>query len=362
MATRNTSLDCLRAFAIITVVNCHVASSFAPDGRMGWLQVGGHGVDLFFALSGWLIGKHLMQEIQRTGSVDLKRFWLRRWLRTLPAYYAVLLFTFAWQFVSHRTLPDWRYLVFMQNYETPMPYFGVSWSLCVEEHFYLLVAPLSWLIVKRRWALVLVPVVFLVPVLCRNFGWFQADHETHVVFDLCASGVTLAAISVFAPRFWQKLCRWAPLFVTLSMLGIGAAIVRRLQPTWGIEEFGRSWWLLIAASFILLANSNVFFEQRTGWWPIRFIAERAYSLYLLHIEAIVIVKRFPEMPFWLTLAFVWAISLLLAEGLYRWVELPGMKIREWFRSSQTHPSTNIEANSKSPTVTVGVAHHPAAPA
>src|SRR4051794_14167239 len=90
---RNPRLDVLRVAAIVSVVNCHIAAAFHPNGLLGILQLGGHGVDLFFVLSGWLLGKQLCEELRDTGSVDLKRFWLRRWLRTLPAYYAVMSLT-----------------------------------------------------------------------------------------------------------------------------------------------------------------------------------------------------------------------------------------------------------------------------
>src|SRR5262245_7175385 len=133
LARRNGSLDLLRSLAIILVVNCHCVGAHGDAAALHVLQLGGKAVDLFFVLSGWLLGYQLLSEFRDTGTIDVRRFWLRRWLRTLPAYYAVLLLTFLWQIAArHNYELCWSYLLFGQTYLTDMPYFGVSWSLCVE--------------------------------------------------------------------------------------------------------------------------------------------------------------------------------------------------------------------------------------
>src|SRR6516165_1345813 len=77
---RNPALDVLRSLAIIMVVNCHVAGTFAPAPDQSYskvLQLGGIGVELFFVLSGWLLGRQLCLELADTGTIDVWRFWLR---------------------------------------------------------------------------------------------------------------------------------------------------------------------------------------------------------------------------------------------------------------------------------------------
>src|SRR5262249_29913722 len=139
---RKKSLDVLRALAIILVVNCHTVSAYGLPNALGFLSVGGVGVDLFFCLSGWLLGKQLCLELKERATIDVRRFWLRRWLRPLPAYYAVLGLSLSQAALKGQVPSNWpAYLVFMQNY-THVSIFGISWSLCVEEHFYLCVAPL----------------------------------------------------------------------------------------------------------------------------------------------------------------------------------------------------------------------------
>src|SRR4051812_7704774 len=90
---RNPGLDTLRAVAIAAVVVTHLfPPSFTALGpkQRAVLDLGVRGVDLFFALSGYLVGGIAIREIQRLGTLRLPAFWARRWLRTLPAYYVVL--------------------------------------------------------------------------------------------------------------------------------------------------------------------------------------------------------------------------------------------------------------------------------
>ena len=93
-------------------------------------------------------------------------------------------------------------------------------------------------------------------------------------------------------------------------------------------------WALIGASAVLLANSSGFWKHGFRPWGARYLADRSYSLYLLHVEAFVLLKQVPGLPFPVYLALVWMIALGLAELLYRGVERPFMQTREWFAASR----------------------------
>lgn len=141
------SLDVLRGVAIFLVLGCHYAryvdlkaGVFAPVSRwfynFGWM-----GVDLFFVLSGFLVGGLLFQELKARGHLDVRRFLMRRALRIWPLYFVYIGLLFMRHAVSHRSLGDawatwWTNLLHVQNYSfiTPRPH---TWSLAVEEHFYL---------------------------------------------------------------------------------------------------------------------------------------------------------------------------------------------------------------------------------
>ncbi|MGZ5202605.1 MAG: acyltransferase family protein, partial [Telluria sp.] len=139
---RLAGLDTLRALAIVLVLMTHYdgfvnrGSTFGFIGEVGWA-----GVDLFFVLSGYLIGNQLLAPAARGESLSLKAFFARRLLRTLPNYYVVLA---VYLLLPHSAIwgksmaPVWRYLSFTQNIGLQYGQtFTHSWSLCIEEQFYL---------------------------------------------------------------------------------------------------------------------------------------------------------------------------------------------------------------------------------
>ena len=132
---RHIGLDLARSIAIILVLFSH--SRFLTDSPESYLflTVGAKfGVELFFVLSGFLIGTVLLRQFEiGLNTKLLSRFWLRRWFRTLPAYFALLVFI--WIFLAE---VDYLYFFFLQdlvggNWDL-VP---VSWSLVIEEWFYL---------------------------------------------------------------------------------------------------------------------------------------------------------------------------------------------------------------------------------
>jgi peptidoglycan/LPS O-acetylase OafA/YrhL len=336
MARRNASLDILRAAAIILVVNCHIVSTLKAQGPLTLLQAGGKGVDLFFVLSGWLLGRQLLTELRDAGSIDIRRFWYRRWLRTLPAYFAVLAFTLAWQiFVRHNYSVDFSFLVFAQNYERTLPYFGVSWSLCVEEHFYLAVAPVLLLAFRLPSArLLLVPLLFL-PLACRLMHWYSALHETHVRYDQCAMGVALASVNVFAPRYWGLLCRLAPYLAICALIALSRPLLLRSGVNYLGGDYDEGIYAIIFAAFVLLANSGPLYKNGLQSRVVSFTADRAYAIYLVHPEALALLNRSSGLPTSVAFLVGWGVSLVLAEVLHRLIERPFMQLRERIPSART---------------------------
>src|SRR5438128_1741237 len=98
-------------------------SPVPQPGLMRFAVFGQYGVDLFFVLSGWLIGGIYWKEQARFGDVDLLRFWSRRWLRTIPPYLVALMLSWLAVFAERRETFDWGYLAFIQNYYHMMPFF-----------------------------------------------------------------------------------------------------------------------------------------------------------------------------------------------------------------------------------------------
>jgi peptidoglycan/LPS O-acetylase OafA/YrhL len=145
------NLDLVRAAAIVTVVIFHTVQLMGVSHPITQLtNVGEYGVDLFFVLSGFLIGRLYWIEEKTYQSVNLFRFISRRILRIIFLYVVALCLSFLAVFIERQQLFDFRYLIFTQNYHAKIPFFLVSWSLCIEVHFYILLPFLLLLIHKLR--------------------------------------------------------------------------------------------------------------------------------------------------------------------------------------------------------------------
>jgi peptidoglycan/LPS O-acetylase OafA/YrhL len=188
---------------------------------------GEYGVDLFFVLSGWLIGSLYWKESARFGNVDLPRFWARRWMRTIPPYLMALLLAWLAVRVERHEPFNWGYLVFIQNYYKTIPYFLVSWSLCIEEHFYLFLPMLLALAGRSKTSLAFqfTLLILLAPV-CRclmptealsaPFGF--AHTATHMRMEGLLMGFWAAWLPVFSPSLWLSFKRFSPLVVGASAI------------------------------------------------------------------------------------------------------------------------------------------------
>ena len=135
---RQPGLDLLRALAIIVVVIYHAALfGFKLPGRVdrfGWI-----GVDLFFVLSGYLIGGQLLAPLAREKSIKLGRFFARRVFRIMPAYFVILAVYFllpSWREYPDMAQPLWKFLLSVQNIALHGgTAFSHAWSLAVEDQF-----------------------------------------------------------------------------------------------------------------------------------------------------------------------------------------------------------------------------------
>ncbi len=189
-------LDTLRALAILVVMLYHLQGAL-PEWMAGVGQYGWMGVDLFFCLSGYLIGSQLLKPYGLGGVPSLREFYRRRVYRILPAYLFVLMLYVAWPgWREARMLPPlWKMLTFTANlgFDVKRRAFSHVWSLCVEEHFYLALPVLVMGMmrrpsVKKTVGLIVAVVVLgalyrgyeLLPVLAP-FGW-TAGREAPAFF------------------------------------------------------------------------------------------------------------------------------------------------------------------------------------
>ncbi len=307
LRARQPGLDSLRALAIIVIVVYHAGiMGFPLPGhlhRWGWI-----GVDLFFVLSGYLIGGQLLAELARSRRLSLGRFYARRALRIMPAYLVILAIYFllpSWRERPDMAQPLWKYLLSVQNIALHGgTAFSHAWSLAVEDQFYLalpfiLLVPF-W---RTRAVIVVCCLIVLAGILLRaflasqnatdngvSFRGFQAwiYYPTWTRLDPLVFGVAIAAIEKFRPRLWQWLTNWA-IWLWLPAL---ALIVYAL---WlGESEyinFNACVWqfplLAIAmAALLICALSPRLPLSRVAIPGAAFIASIAYSAYLVQKFAI----------------------------------------------------------------------------
>jgi len=145
-------LDLLRTFAISIVVISHSVYFLPENLKLFSKNIFLDGVSIFFVLSGYLIGKILIQTLEKDGVnlTTLINFWVKRWFRTLPNYFLILsLVIFLYNYPEFKTPALKKYYFFAQNLYTPQTtYFIESWSLSVEEWFYL-ITPLLLIVLLR---------------------------------------------------------------------------------------------------------------------------------------------------------------------------------------------------------------------
>jgi peptidoglycan/LPS O-acetylase OafA/YrhL len=300
---RQPGLDLLRALAIIVVVVYHAALfGFKLPGRVdrfGWI-----GVDLFFVLSGYLIGGQLLAPLVRNQRIKLSRFFTRRTLRIMPAYFVVLAIYFllpSWREYPEMSQPLWKFLLSVQNIALHGgTAFSHAWSLAVEDQFYLALPFLLVFLFGRPRAAIIIPcLIVLGGLLLRTFlAWkntsmdggisfrgFQAwiYYPTWTRLDPLVFGVALAAIEKFRPTWWQHIINCA-LWLWLPALGL-IAYALYLGETEELTVAACVWQFpLIAigmAALLVCAVSPRLPLCRVAIPGATFIASIAYSTYLI---------------------------------------------------------------------------------
>jgi peptidoglycan/LPS O-acetylase OafA/YrhL len=354
MTPRQSGLDLLRALAILWVMLYHLTSyGIALPGIVehGWM-----GVDLFFVLSGYLIGGSLLRPYAGGHCPPWRRFLLRRALRVLPAYLAVLAIYAAVPAVreSPDLRPLWQFLSFTVNLvpDADRLAFSHAWSLCVEEHFYVLLPPVVWLLARypglRRTAAVALALL-AGGMLLRGALWhagvapyagaggFVARfvaliyNPTWARLDGLLAGLMLAALQVFRPSWWAWATRRSAVFLALGIAGLAAATRVDLASFAGAVLV----FPLVALSFggmLVAAATECGWLGRVRVPGATSLATIAFSLYLTHKAVFHVVRdRIGAASGGSNLiafgVYIGA-ALLVATLLYLTVERPFLRLRD----------------------------------
>jgi peptidoglycan/LPS O-acetylase OafA/YrhL len=263
-SVRVSNLDLVRAAAIVMVLFFHTVEWLPvhPAFIDFLVEPGKFGVDLFFVLSGLLVGRLFLNEHLANGCVDTRRFILRRVTRTFPLYLLILIPVLLGSCLLKKESFHWEYFLFLQNYILEIPYFKISWSLCVEEHFYLVLPfALALIIVLKRQYRTLSTALFLlimaIPLLFRfvsysysaPFGYFET--ASHFRYDSIAFGVVIAWITIHNNVFIEKLHYFRPqiFFLCVVVLYLTNILSPRLVFVFGLPAISLSFALLIGSLY-----------------------------------------------------------------------------------------------------------------
>ena len=363
-ATRSFGLDLLRAIAILIVMWGH-GRSLLPDVIQASLPVLRlDGVTIFFVLSGFLIGRIMMRTLAEGASIrTLLRFWARRWLRTLPAYFVTLalLVLLASRFgmtVLPATLSD--YLWFGQNLAAPHPaFFGEAWSLAVEEWFYLLVPLAVWGLVGiarvhphravGAVALVTIALVFVTRQLLLDTTEVASLSEWDTrLRKLVITRMDSLMFGVLAAWCWvhagELTRRWAPHAALIGLVGLAVSLVG-FDIRADYRDSTRVLLLQVPLMIALIVPAMALMQQAPGWIaaPVAFVSRLAYPLYLLHYGLVMqtvvpVLGGHVELDWTSRVALYWSLSVGLAWLMHWGIERPGMQLRDrWFPEAPPSP-------------------------
>jgi peptidoglycan/LPS O-acetylase OafA/YrhL len=351
-------LDLLRTLAILMVISWHLPRTLFPH---QWKPATWAGVDLFFVLSGYLIGSQLLRPYSRAARPSYLDFFLRRTFRVLPAYLVVVAAYFTIpQFREEPNIsPIWRFLTFTQNFgldASAVGAFSHAWSLCVEEHFYLVLPLIVFWFMRKpslKRACLTTALIVSFGLILRGLLWMDSikpmwDHNTrglgvryletiyyptYTRLDGLLVGVLLAAAKLFKPALWKRITQhgnavfWSGIFV----LGFSFWICQDMF-SFSTAVFG---YPLLALGFGLLVMSCLCpssFLAKHRFYGASFGATLAYSTYLTHKE----VMHFDRQYFGQFVRMDGAVGLVIyavsflgsACVLYFCVERPFLKLRD----------------------------------
>jgi peptidoglycan/LPS O-acetylase OafA/YrhL len=360
-------LDVLRFFAFFGVFVFHAAPRtvdfYAAAGVPSWLSTllistfgaGAYGVDLFFALSAYLITSLLLRERSTTGNLDLRGFYVRRILRIWPLYLGFVAFAaIAARLLPGQDLPfrylagytllagNWIYVL----YGLPASFAIPLWTVSIEEQFYL-----AWPLALRKASIRVTALVAVAVLLVANV-WRIAlvvsgapaqamEYNTFTRLDPIALGILIALFSGRLPALagWQR--------VALLSGGVAAWIVTFwftvcVHPsklsTWQ-SALGHFLTALASAAILLsvMGSRNSFLRNK---WLL-YLGKISYGLYVIHEFAHFCAMRLlpASTPLQVIVqsAIGLALTIVLAAASYRWLESPFLRLKERFAHVQSRP-------------------------
>jgi len=339
---RYQGLDFLRGIAILGVLFRHLEIE-------AWIAgPGGYGVDLFFVLSGFLVSGLLFSEYKRRGKINAGRFLIRRGFKIYPSFYFFIVATiivYAVIYNSYFSNTAIRSeIFFLQSYITPM--WSHTWSLAVEEHFYItlvgiifLASRYNWIRDERKMTGLFSAIIFIVMILRFYYvqNVFSNDQEafffTHLRMDGLFTGALLGYLWHFRPGLIQSFYSRKKIFTFLIPVLVMPAFILKTNDTFMLT-FGFNLFHLGCALAILLllevksekppAGKGIVSKIKSS---IGFVGIYSYSIYLWHLPVQNILLRYiPDLLVESVLYII--LSLSVGIGMSLLIEKPMLNLRD----------------------------------
>jgi peptidoglycan/LPS O-acetylase OafA/YrhL len=341
-------LDALRALAVSLVLLEHFGLT-DPDKRLN-PDLGSLGVMIFFVLSGFLITSMLLKEYRKSGSISLRNFYRRRAFRIFPTFYVCWILTAVVESLAHRI--HWKTAIlsffYLMDYGRALappallPYMnlGISWSLAIEEKFYLLWPLLLLFFLRKRSTLVRNLCLIILAqwtyrallYLLFHIGWQYVYNAFDTRADALLTGCLLA-IMVEDQRTRILCCRllrwqWLSAIPLIALALISVAPLPPAHPyfylvLWTAEPPLIAAWLL---QFVYWGAKS---WTICGTGSVRFVAHISYALYLYHplASAIIYDLHVPHLGYSGA-----ALTMVMSTASYYWIEKPFMRMRDRVRA------------------------------
>ena len=318
------------------------------------------GVDLFFLLSGFLITYLLLAERARFGHIDLKAFYVRRVLRIWPLYYLCVAMVPVLHEYYNEPVPNiWQFIVFAGNFNLMHHNWSSTavnhlWSICIEEHFYLIWPLLVGLTPVRRLPTVFGAVILLSVV--TRFYYFSFVPNSHMALylhTLCRWDI-LALGSLFAYAAYFRTIRLRVPRAARVLIYLGGALlfINDVYGEWNtiFTALTKRYVYALLAAFALghilyAPDTMVRWRRQT---PIHYVGKVSYGIYMYHgFVILLLAQEYPWFHDRFFIGWVLLFTLLLATISYELIEKPLLRLKKHFdafrASRQPAPSVPAEA-------------------
>jgi peptidoglycan/LPS O-acetylase OafA/YrhL len=359
---REIELDFIRGIAILMVIDFHSPGHsiiLAPFVALGLTNFGWAGVDIFFVLSGFLVGGLLVKEWKLKGRIDAKRFLIRRAFKIWPQYYFYLFVMLATRHRTFRALIG--NLLNIQNYTVGIAH---TWTLAVEEHAYLLLVLILAIAARKRLqarhVFTFLAVLCVAVILnCFLESWLGNDAFTHTDtrVDGIFFGVLLAFLFHYAPAHFARLQTWWPLWCAIPVITL--TYLRFIPYVWWSTTllwFGAD--MSGVACLLMLYRPRPAHQRPILYRLMAGIGLYSYGIYLWHASVVDAIERIaPKLPravapWWLALA-PYVTAILLGMVVTKLIEFPALKLRDRLFPRRVDSAVGIPAELEAATGVTG---------